>query len=214
MNCNRIFLFFFIINIDHTPLDWRMQKQLRCHIGNSGCQTESYANDIVLFRAPTLKLNTLAINPAFMRLSRGIEGSRGCDAESVRTSGEREREREGERKWEGARRDKERVKIVYTHLYPSSQDEGCPVAMVTRWLIGRTTDAGGRCCVGVRAENPSKDSFAAWSIIPREGTARATVIRAMTLAMSYNLEKTTSRHGEARVLFSLRSSTFHFQNRA
>lgn len=77
----------------------RKRKQLRRGIDNSRCRTENYLGQFsadltsVLFHVRTLKLNTLAINLAFMRLSRGIEGSDGRgDAESGMS---RERERKG-----------------------------------------------------------------------------------------------------------------------
>jgi len=152
----------------------------------------------VLFRVQTLKLNTLAINLTFMRLSRGIEGSDGCNTESVGPSRERERER-GER---------ERVKIVYMHLYPSFRGEGCPVAMVTRWLIGRTTDAGRRFAEGRKILRRIPCSLIYYSA----RQAWATMIRAMTLAMSYNLEENyiTTRGEAAGALFAFFLATVAF----
>lgn len=142
----------------------RKRKQLRCAltilaVGRRIISDNSQRTQPA-FRVQTLKLNTLAINLAFMRLSRGIEGSDGRYAESVGTSGERMRERG------------ERVKIVYMHLYLSFRGEGCPVAMVTRWLIGRTTDAGRRWFIGGLGEKSFEGFLAAWSIIPRDGRGR------------------------------------------
>lgn len=119
-------------------------------IDDSRCRTENYADGRTLFRAQTLKLNTLAINPAFMRSSRDIEGvTRMCDAESV--------EREG-----GGR---EGENCVHA---PISRGEGCSVSMVTRWLIGRTTDAGRRWCVGVGWKILGRIPCSLWSIIPHQ----------------------------------------------
>lgn len=58
------------------------------------------------------------------------------------------------------------------HLYPSFRGEGCPVAMVTRWLIGRTTDAGRRWFAGGLGGKSFEGFLAAWSIIPRDGRGR------------------------------------------
>lgn len=166
--------------------EWAKAKAITMRIDNSRYRTENYLGQFsvdmtsVLFRVQTLKLNTLAINLAFMRLSRGIEGSDGCDSKSIGMSREK----------------RERVKIVYMHLYPSFRGEGCPVAMVTRWLIGRTTDAGRRWRVGRKILRRILCSLIYYSA----RRAWATVIRAMTLAMFYNLEKTTSQREGSRVL--------------
>lgn len=126
-------------------------------IDDSRYRTENYADGRRLFRVQTLKLNTLAINPAFMRSSRDIGGV----TRSVRR-GKRRESTEGER-----------VKIVYTHLYlrcPGVRD--VPVSMVTRWLIGRTTDAGRRWFVGVGWKILRRIPCSLWSIIPHQGRGR------------------------------------------
>jgi len=86
---------------------------------------------------------------------------------TLKASGRSEREERRERERGGG---SERVKIVYMHLHPAFRGEGCSVAMVTRWLIGRTTDAG-RWFVGEGGKS-FEGFLAAWSIIPRDGRGR------------------------------------------
>lgn len=87
-----------------------------------------------------------------MRSSRDIEGvTRLCDAGSV----ERTRRKRG---W----------KLCIRTYIRRSRGEGCSVSMVTRWLIGRTTDAGRRWCVGVGWKILGRIPCSLWSIIPHQ----------------------------------------------
>lgn len=149
------------ISIIRLPADenGRKRKQLRCAltilaIGRRIISDNSQRTwPACCFASRTLKLNTLAINLAFMRLSRGIEGSDGRDVESVSTLRERAREKA------------ERVKIVYMHLYPSFRGRGMFCShgdtlthRTHHWR--RKKMVRGRVAEAVReAEDPSKDSL-------------------------------------------------------
>lgn len=156
-------------------------------IDNSRCRTENYFGQFsvdtasVLLRVQTLKLNTLAINLAFMRLSRGIEGSDGCDAKSVGTLGrERERWRE-ERGWKLCTR---------TYILVPGRGMSCSHGDT---LTHRTDHWRRKKMVRSRVGRKILRRIPCSLIYYSARRAWATVIRAMTLAMSCNLEETTSQ---------------------
>lgn len=137
----------------------------------------------------TLKLNTLAINPAFTRLSGRVEGSRG----RARRSSESRGNVNAGRGWK-----------LYTRTYISVASRGRGMSCSHGDTLTHRTDRWCRKKKTVcREENPSKDS-SQLDLLFRVRDARdaGPVIRATTLAMSHNLGRATSRYGGVAPFFS------------